>query len=546
MIDHPDLASAAVRRAQRLLGPGASTQQVFQTAADMHARSSVQRGARALSAVTDPSRLPAAGAILNPQSQIASVDELAALPASVRQGALGRIAGVFPSGAPYTGPASQAFMDAQPRYLPATIGQVGSNLAPIPGLYQGGVVTAGDIARSGQAGFARYAASQAPQLEAGLAQTVAPSAFQAAASRAATAAAGTSGILPFAQAATAEPSALSLLSGVGSTAGDAARTAELRALASQSAGLVAPLEAGALGAAEAAAPAGLLAASGGVRGLAVRGAGAFGLYTGGQMLGGALDNANVGGDNSDWDRALRSGATGAGIGAGLGLLGGPFAPVSTPVAAAIGGALGLAGGALAGLKFGDKETGAQVHDKFSKALTASGLPAEDVTALQSQYELLADGKGAAGARKIADELKMQATQLITVRQQEQQQQARSAALQTQLTPLFRPYLDAAAAGAAQSYRQASLAADQVDDPQLQAIFRAQAANRQAQALQSTAGYAAQIANPELALQLSQLGGYSGRVTSALDSLLARQQAKQIVGTGTNSTGAQSLAALLGQ
>jgi hypothetical protein len=335
-----------------------------------------------------------------------------------------------------------------------------------------------------------------------------------------------------------------LLMGIGSTADDAARTAAMRNLAAQSAGLTDDIAAqvarnapaladdvvGAAGAA------GKMGRFGAVAGKAVP---VIGGYMGGQMLGGVLDKADVGGDNSAWDRFLRNAGVGAGLGAGVGSI----VPGIGTVTGALGGALvGGVGAGLLGVKFGDDSTVGDVAQQFSGALAQSGLDPETQNAVMAQFHLQTQGLGASQARQVVQALSQQASQLVIGQQQERAAQQRTMALQSMMAPLLQPYLTQASASNAANQRSLELAASQITDPQLQAIYMAQAGNQRQMADQTIAGYAAQMANPQMANELAQLQQYGSRVNSSILGTLAGQAAQAAAGTGAG--GQASLADIL--
>lgn len=99
--------------------------------------------------------------------------------------------------------------------------------------------------------------------------------------------------------------------------------------------------------------------------------------------------------SSTAEHVLSGGAKGAGIGAGLGLLGGPFAGLSVPAGAAIGGALGGLGGLIFGGKKEDKaSTGTMTPgQRLRSVLQSSGIPTTTSSQIMGYYKALAELNG---------------------------------------------------------------------------------------------------------------------------------------------------------
>jgi hypothetical protein len=262
-------------------------------------------------------------------------------------------------------------------------------------------------------------------------------------------------------------------------------------------------------------------------------------YMGGQMVGGLVDSANIGGDNSTADRFWRNAAVGAGLGAGIGTI---VPGVGNVVGGVAGGLIGGIGAGLLGIKFGDDDTVDTVGSRLSDALAQTPLDPETRAAVLAQFALQTQGQGASQARLVAEALGQQASQLILGQQQQKAQQERAMAMQAMMAPLFTPYLDMAAGSARSNTLALNNAADTLTDPDMAAIYRARAANLENMAMQGVAGYAAQMQNPQMARDLALLGQYGSRVDSSILGTLAGQTAQGALGTGQG--GQQSFADIL--
>lgn len=90
--------------------------------------------------------------------------------------------------------------------------------------------------------------------------------------------------------------------------------------------------------------------------------------------------------SSKTEQVLSGAARGAGVGAGLGLLGGPFAELTSPAGAAIGGVLGGLGGAIFG---GHKKAAApKPEDQLAQAFLQSGIDQSTQDQLSHYYSVL--------------------------------------------------------------------------------------------------------------------------------------------------------------
>jgi hypothetical protein len=262
-------------------------------------------------------------------------------------------------------------------------------------------------------------------------------------------------------------------------------------------------------------------------------------YMGGQMVGGLVDSANIGGDNSTADRFWRNAAVGAGLGAGIGTI---VPGVGNVVGGVAGGLIGGIGAGLLGIKFGDDDTVETVGSRLSDALAQTPLDPDTRAAVLAQFALQTQGQGASQARLVAEALGQQASQLILGQQQQKAQQERAMAMQAMMAPLFTPYLDMAAGSARSNTLALNNAADTLNDQDMAAIYRARAANMENMAMQGVAGYAAQMQNPQMARDLALLGQYGSRVDSSILGTLAGQQAQGALGAGQG--GQQSFADIL--
>lgn len=252
---------------------------------------------------------------------------------------------------------------------------------------------------------------------------------------------------------------------------------------------------------------------------------------GGQFLGHRLDQADFGGENSGLDRFLRNAAPGAGIGAGLGTL--LFPGLGTAAGAAAGAGVGALGVGLMGLIGGNKVSKAdQIGNARERLMTAlASAPDEVRSAFMAQYNmqapLLKSGKQ---ADDLAMQIGQQAAATALQYQQQQQEQKARLAFQGQLGQLFMPYLDQANEGATLYQMAANRAADTLNDPEMAAIYRARAANSAAMTKGMTAGYATQMANPDLAQQL----GLARQLAAQQQQQYINQIAAEMGGGGSNS------------
>lgn len=240
--------------------------------------------------------------------------------------------------------------------------------------------------------------------------------------------------------------------------------------------------------------------------------GALGVGIGSQVLGGLVDKANFGGQNSNWDRGLTGAIKFGGIGGAGALALGLSGPVGWGIA---GGAALL--GAISGIAGGDHQSDADhVRTTYENVLGTSdkqgvldrlgdtyGLNPTDMNnvklSVQATMDLLAQNKDRAGmdayVKNLATTLPQQLLQFKQARDADTQHFARVAAMQAQFAPLYSAIAGQSTQANATAYQNSVQAADQLSatNPQLGALIKANAGQSQAAQDGMLAAYASQIA-----------------------------------------------------
>lgn len=239
---------------------------------------------------------------------------------------------------------------------------------------------------------------------------------------------------------------------------------------------------------------------------------AIGVGIGGQVLGGLIDSANIGGQNSNWDKGLTGGIKGLGLGGAGALALGLTGPVGWSIA---GGAALI--GAISGIAGGDHQSDAdhlrttydnvlgndQKQGVLDKLGDTYGLNATDLNnvklGVQATMDLLrqnGDRKGMdAYVSNLAQTLPQQLLQYKQARDADNQHFARVAAMQAQFAPMFNSIAGQSTAANAVAYQNSVQAADQLQatNPQLASLIKANAGQSQSSSDAMLAAYASQIA-----------------------------------------------------
>lgn len=205
------------------------------------------------------------------------------------------------------------------------------------------------------------------------------------------------------------------------------------------------------------------------------------------------------GGAGDARQILGDAATGAGIGATVGLLGGPFAPLTSGTGALIGGIAGGAYGAIDSF-FGD-DGGDSSSDYRKTLVTAAAQLGLDPAQYSAAWDLLT--KSGADPKQLSVQLSNQLLQDASLQKQQQQAIAQAAqqrqmdqkfalAIQAQAAEFFAPYTNnIITAGATQAQLLSDLASQL--PPAYAGVMKNQAQQALSQAQRLAGAYAAQTA-----------------------------------------------------
>jgi len=229
----------------------------------------------------------------------------------------------------------------------------------------------------------------------------------------------------------------------------------------------------------------------------------------GLVASGWLDSQDFGGENSNMDQALKGGAIGAGLGAGIALaLGGPV------------GWAALGGAALFGIGnavLGDNDT---AEEKMDKKITmanetinelinnpAFGIDQDTATQIRLQVaattEFYKNAKDQAGLESYLAGLAQTVPSFLMEASQRNQTQQMKMQMQAQFGPVYSRMVDRSSTAAKQAFDIQLEAANAISDPATAGAMKSQAAQQYTAQMDTLAAYAQQVAQSPSQLKPSE-------------------------------------------